>query len=1218
MKNGVMSRLNCCFVFIILLNSFATAQNNEGWMIPNGGQWPAQVLAHTDLPGMRIFVERDRLTWVHTDRNALAEAHAHPGAGVSLKAHAWQSIFEGSSFSGHPTFTDPGTHTVSYFLGNDPHRWAGGLTPARGMILTNFYPGIDLIIQTKGGFKYEFRLQQGARIDQIQCRVEGVEWSLKERKRINYRSKIHSITEEAPRAWSISDTGHEQDVPMTLKRRALTWGFEVGHWPANSVLVLDPVLVGSTYTGSSADNWGFSATYASDGSIFLGGIVFDVGYPTSIGAYDISFNGGTDMVVSKYAPDATTLIYSTHLGGASGDTLLSLVSDAQNRLYVLGKSLSTNYPAFGFDPSHNGGMDYVVSRLNPTGTQLLSSTYLGGNGMDGENFGSAQMQNLNALWFNYGDNNRGEITLDPAGRVLIVGNTTSTNFPTSGLSAHQQAMAGVQDGVLVKLSANLDSLIYGTYLGGDQQDAIYGIRAMGVDTVYITGSTFSSNFPISLSMGGYIPQYQGGGDGFLMAIRTTGGPPIYGTFLGNATYQQAYLLDRDAEGRVYVTGISTSALAITPSGIYNNPGGKHFIQVFSSDLDSLLRGTMIGANSAGPNFSPTAFMVDVCGKVYLTGWGGSVNTARNIHVSAMVGLPVTAQRLQANTDHHDMYVMVLESNLDSLLYGSFFGGALSREHVDGGTCRFSRDGVIYHAVCAGCGGGNDDFPTTTGAWSATNNSLNCNAAVFKIDLQYVQPVAGFATQYPDTFVCMGIPVQFFSTGTLSGTFLWDFGVPGAQSTQPNPTYSFPAPGTYRVTQRISSCVGTDTVGRNIIVKPVPTLLMQQVPAICLGDSATLTASGARVYEWDSLYSGGGNRSSSIRVAPPASRWYRVVAYDSLGCPVTDSVWVRVNVPRRVFSGAIYRYCLGDTARISVPAAGYSSVQWISDPEITSTTAFNQKFASMQARWVYLELTDTAGCRLRDSLRLSPFISLSVDAGPNRTICSPTQLTFVAQAPPQARFLWSTGDTSRQISFFAGQSQTIWVRAFDPPCSSLTDTIQITFEPLQAAFGFRPDTGYAPQTVSFTQLSSGAAVRRYLWTFGDGGTSTLPAPVYTYMRPGRYTIVLRIDGDDPSCFDTAQSDIWIDSVGIRLPTAFTPDGDGVNDVFTGFTYGFETLSISIFDRWGRLVHTDSLPRVYWDGTQQGMPLPAGSYPYIIRAVQKNGVRRTLKGVVDLIR
>jgi gliding motility-associated-like protein len=183
---------------------------------------------------------------------------------------------------------------------------------------------------------------------------------------------------------------------------------------------------------------------------------------------------------------------------------------------------------------------------------------------------------------------------------------------------------------------------------------------------------------------------------------------------------------------------------------------------------------------------------------------------------------------------------------------------------------------------------------------------------------------------------------------------------------------------------------------------------------------------------------------------------------------------------------------------------------------------------------------------------------------------------------------------------------------------LADTIQIRYEPLQAAFGFSPDTGYAPQTVAFTQLSSGASVSRYLWTFGDGGTSTLPAPVHTYMRPGRYTIVLRIDGDDPSCFDTAQSDIWIDSVGIRLPTAFTPDGDGVNDVFTGFTYGFETLSISIFDRWGRLVHHDVAPRVYWDGTQQGMPLPSGTYPYIIRAVQKNGVRRTLKGVVDLIR
>ncbi len=1217
MKIGVMIKFYQGLAFIFLMNSVAIAQTKDGWLIPNGGQWPNQVLAHTDMPGLRIFVERDRLTWVHIDRNAMAEAHEHPGVYDSLPVHSWQSIFEGSGFSGQPTYQNKGAHAVSYFLGNDPNKWVGALVPARSMTLSDFYPGIDLNIQTTGGFKYEFRVRPGAHPNQIRCRIEGIEWVLKDRKTITYHSKIHPIMEEAPRAWSIAAEGGEQAVTMSLNRKGSCWGFEVGHWPVNSVLVLDPVLVGSTYSGSTADNWGFSATYASDGSIFLGGIVFDVGYPTSIGAYDISFNGGTDMVVSKYAPDATSLIFSTHLGGTSGDTLLSLVSDAQNRLYILGKSLSTNYPAFGFDPTHNGGMDYVVSRLNPTGTQLLSSTYLGGNGMDGENFGSAQMQNLNALWFNYGDNNRGEITLDPAGRVLIVGNTTSTNFPTS-LSGHQQSMAGIQDGVLVKLSANLDSLIYASYLGGSQQDAIYGIRAMGVDTVYITGSTFSSNFPISSAMGGYIPQYQGGGDGFLLAIRTTGGPPVFGTFLGNASYQQAYLLDQDAEGRVYVTGISTSALAVTPNGIYNNTGGKHFIQVFSSDLDSLLRGTMIGANSVGPNFSPTAFMVDICGKVYLTGWGGSVNTARNIHVSSMVGLPVTTQRLQATTDHHDMYVMVFESNLDSLLYGSFFGGGLSREHVDGGTCRFSRDGVIYHAVCAGCGGGNDDFPTTPSAWSATNNSLNCNAAVFKIDLQYVQPVAGFATQYPDTFVCMGVPVQFFSTGTLSGTFLWDFGVPGAQSTLPNPAYSFPAPGTYRVTQRISSCVGTDTIGRNIIVKPIPALQLQTPPAICLGDSVTLTAAGARYYEWDSLYSGGGHQSAQIRVSPPSSRWYRVVASDSLGCPVTDSVWVRVNVPRRVFSGAIYRYCLGDTARISVPVSGYSSVLWSSDPEIISSTAFGQKFASMQARWVYLELTDTAGCRLRDSLRLIPFTALSVDAGPNRTICSPTQLTFTAQAPPQARFLWSTGDTSRQISFFAGQSQTLWVRAFDPPCSSLADTIQIVYEPLQAAFGFSPDTGYAPQTVAFTQLSSGASVSRYLWTFGDGGTSTLPAPVHTYMRPGRYTIVLRIDGDDPSCFDTAQSDIWIDSVGIRLPTAFTPDGDGVNDVFTGFTYGFETLSISIFDRWGRLVHHDVAPRVYWDGTQQGMPLPSGTYPYIIRAVQKNGVRRTLKGVVDLIR
>ena len=1217
MRNGVTNSIQLGLFCFCLLGSAVLCRAEGGWLIPNGGQWPDRVVAHTDLPGLRIFVERDRLTWIHTDRNILAQAHENPGRHASLPAHAWQSVFVGSSFGGRPVYSDTGSHRVSYFLGNDPGRWVGGLVPARGLTLPEFYPGIDLCIQTFPTFKYEFRVHPGADPAVIRCRIDGVDWKVRYNNTIQYNSSPGVVQEAAPRAWYAEAGGATTEVAIQLRRTGKTWGFQVGQWPANTMLVLDPILVGSTYSGSTADNWGFSATYASDGSIFLGGIVFDVGYPTSLGAFDISFNGGTDMVVSKYAPDATTLLYSTHLGGASGDTLLSLVSDAQNRLYILGKSLSTNYPAFGYDPSHNGGMDYVVSRLGPTGTQLLSSTYLGGNGMDGENFGSAERHNLNSLWFNYGDNNRGEITLDPAGRVLIAGNTTATNFPTT-LSGFQATLGGVQDGVLVKLSPGLDSLLYSTYLGGTAQDAVYGIRAMGVDTVYVTGSTLSGNFPIGPSMGGFIPLYQGGGDGFLLAIRTTGGPPVFGTFLGNAGYQQAYLLDRDAQGRVYVTGISLSPLPVTPSGIYSNPGGKHFVQVFSPDLDSLLRATMIGANSAGPNFSPTAFMVDICGKVYLTGWGGSVNTARNPYTSSMVGLPVTAQRLQAGTDHHDMYVMVMEANMDSLLFGSFFGGGLSREHVDGGTCRFSQAGVIYHAVCAGCGGGSDDFPTTPGAWSATNNSFNCNAAVFKIDLQYVQPVAGFATQYPDTFVCMGVPVQFFSIGTLSGSFLWDFGVPGAQSTLPNPTYTFPAPGRYRVVQRIRSCVGEDTISRNIVVKPVPALQLPPVSAICLGDSVTLTATGARVYAWDSLYSGGTHQTASLRVSPPSSRWYRVEAYDSLGCPVTDSVWVRVNVPRRVFSGTIFRYCLGDTARVGVPSAGYASVQWLPDPEIGAPTAFSQRFSSGQPRWVFVELTDTAGCRLRDSLRLVPYIALSVDAGPDLAVCSPTPLTLTALAPPQARLIWSTGDTTRQITFMASQNQTLWVRAIDPPCISLTDTLQIRFEPLMAAFGFSPDTGYAPQTVAFTQLSSGASLRRFRWDFGDGGSSQLAAPVYTYLRPGRYTIVLRIEGDDPSCFDSAEAEIWIDSVGVCLPNAFTPDGDGTNDVFTGFTYGFESLALSVFDRWGRLVHYESAPGVRWDGTQQGRPLPAGSYPYLIRAVQKNGVRRTFKGVIDLIR
>ena len=131
--------------------------------------------------------------------------------------------------------------------------------------------------------------------------------------------------------------------------------------------------------------------------------------------------------------------------------------------------------------------------------------------------------------------------------------------------------------------------------------------------------------------------------------------------------------------------------------------------------------TVIGNGSGTDDISPSAFLVSDCGQIYFSGWGGNVNANAGVLNSSTAGLPTTPGAFQTSTDGSDFYLMVLEPEAVALNYGTFFGGSISAEHVDGGTSRFDKNGNVYQAVCAGCGS-NSDFPTTPGAWSNTNNS----------------------------------------------------------------------------------------------------------------------------------------------------------------------------------------------------------------------------------------------------------------------------------------------------------------------------------------------------------------------------------------------------------------------------------------------------------------------------------------------------------------
>src|SRR5690606_13878221 len=198
-----------------------------------------------------------------------------------------------------------------------------------------------------------------------------------------------------------------------------TVGFEFPDgYDDRSTLTIDPVIVFASLTGSTADNWGFTATYDAQGNLYAGGIADALGYPVSMGAFQDTFGGGTgnasmpcDVTIMKFNSAGNALIYSTYLGGSQDDMPHSLIVDDSGDLIVAGKTLSPDFPTStpAYDKTYNGGYDICLTKFNANGTALAASTYIGGTGDDGVNISATFMGTQSDLKYNYGDGSRSEV-----------------------------------------------------------------------------------------------------------------------------------------------------------------------------------------------------------------------------------------------------------------------------------------------------------------------------------------------------------------------------------------------------------------------------------------------------------------------------------------------------------------------------------------------------------------------------------------------------------------------------------------------------------------------------------------------------------------------------------------------------------------------------------------------------------------------------------------
>lgn len=1005
------------------------------------GQWPDQVLYRCRTTGGAVFVERSAFTYVLATGGPEHGVRTEPGRDLPWKAHAYRVHFEGGRAQDERGL-EPKRHYVNYFLGNDRSKWAGRVPVYRTIELQEVYPGIGLRVDGHNGFKYDWLVAAGADPAQIALRFEGHDGLRVADGLLYVSTSAGEVIEQRPVAWQ--ERGGQR-IPVTVnylqRGERITFELPAGY-DRGLPLVIDPIVNFSSYSGSNADNFGYTATYDSEGHLYGGGSAFGIGYPVSLGALQSTFGGGTvDMGISKFLPDGTDLVWSTYIGGTGNDLPHSMVVNAEDELFILGTTGSVNFPVTAgcLDPAFSGGSlppfggsygftystgtDIAVVHLTQDATDLVGSTYLGGSGNDGLN-------QFVPLLRNYGDPYRGEIIVDSDGRPVIATSTVSTDMPVSS-DAYQTSLAGGLDAYICRLDPQLTSLLWGTYYGGSGNDAGFGVQQAPGGDLYITGGAASANLPmVGASADG---TFGGQVDGFIARFSAADNSLAATTFVGGAGFDQSYFVQIDVQGNAYVVGQTTGPFPIS-AGVYSNPNSTQFIQKFTADLSASVWSTLIGSGG-NENISPSAFLVSDCGQIYFSGWGGNTNPAGGgVTTSTTTGLPVTSDAYDSTTDGSDFYLMVLNPDATSLAYATFFGGSAA-EHVDGGTSRFDKNGIVYQAVCAGCGG--QSFPTTPGAYSTTNNSSNCNLGVFKIDFQQNVQV-NIDVSAPEELVCLDSPIDFAAVGTAT-SWLWDLGDGSPTTTATSFQYTYAEPGTYQVTLIGTAdglCVAVDTAIVEVTVVE-PAVMTSEFTFEQTGDCDAFqvaldnTSTGSSTFIWQF---GDGAQSTGIdpvhNYAAPGNYTITLAVIDPV-CQdtVLSTVDIDVSVPGITLTLDPEVSICDDQTILLNAGAGYDTYQWSTGQ---TTAAIDVSSAGTYS----VEVTDgfctgMATVAVSVAAAHADFPVIELCPGEERTIELPDPVNSV---------IWSNGVEVPVVTVAGGTL--IWFDAVDAAGCPWSDTLQV--------------------------------------------------------------------------------------------------------------------------------------------------------------------------------
>ena len=506
---------------------------------------------------------------------------------------------------------DPLPGKSNYFIGNDPKKWRTNVPNYAKVKYRDVYPGVDLVYYgNQGQLEYDFVVRPGADPKAIKMTVRAGFLSRRGRlqgapPQIDTNGDLVFGTESEvrlhkPVVYQPLASGMRLPVDAHYSLKGDEASFELALYDRDHPLVIDPVLSYSTYLGSSDLSGGsnldtgYGIAVDSGGNAYLTGFTNSADFPT-LNPFQATSGGGYDVFITKLNPTGSALVYSTYLGGSGNDRGAGIAVDSSGNVYVTGFTESTNFPTLNpFQATSGGGKDAFVTKLNPTGNALVYSTYLGGSG--------------NEI--------AAGIAVDSSGNAYVTGPTDSTNFPT--LNPFQATSGGGNDVFVTKLNPTGNALVYSTYLGGSGNDGGAGIAVDSSGNAYVTGSTASLDFPTFNALQASL---MGNFDAFVAKLDTAGTALAYSTYFGS--YDIGNAIAVDSSGNAYVTGWVQpfpgnihSSNAIETCGFGIIPNFDAFVTELKPDGTGSVFSTCLGGDLDTAGF---AIALDSSGSAYVTG-----------------------------------------------------------------------------------------------------------------------------------------------------------------------------------------------------------------------------------------------------------------------------------------------------------------------------------------------------------------------------------------------------------------------------------------------------------------------------------------------------------------------------------------------------------------------------------------------------------------------